>query len=197
MPTNPDFARRRALQFIARTPLLPLASSPWLVALASCTNDSVTPEPNLTSTSFTGMAAPTLTNAADMATTSVSSSMVAKYSNGTTQNYRLAYEPFFTTGAQVPDGKGGTMIAGGYYNLANQPIVDVSDANRRQFFSDAPDGMSLLTLANPTVSGVKGNAVFAVVQFEYTTRNVAGASHVRHVAVADRSAHTRPGQDHR
>ena len=39
----------------------------------------------------------------------------------------------------------------------------------RQFFSDSPDGTSLLKLDNPTVSGIKGKAVFAVVQFEYTT----------------------------
>ena len=41
----------------------------------------------------------------------------------------------------------------------------------RQFFSDAPDGTSLLVLANPSVPGIKGKAVFAVVQFEYTTRD--------------------------
>ena len=39
----------------------------------------------------------------------------------------------------------------------------------RHYFSDAPDGTSLLTVANPTVTGLKGKAVFAVVQFEYTT----------------------------
>ena len=58
----------------------------------------------------------------------------------------------------------------------NQPITDATDPGARQFFSDAPDGMSLLTLANPAVPGVTGNTVFAVVQFEYTTRNVAGTS---------------------
>jgi hypothetical protein len=36
--------------------------------------------------------------------------------------------------------------------------------------------MSLLTLAHATVPGVRGNTVFAVVQFEYTSRNAAGAS---------------------
>ena len=47
----------------------------------------------------------------------------------------------------VPDGKGGTILAGGYYNIANQPIMDTSVAGKeRQFFSDAPDGTSLLTL---------------------------------------------------
>jgi hypothetical protein len=130
----------------------------------------------VTSVSFTGMAAPTLTNAPEMATTSVASSLVAKYSDGTSQTYQLRYEAFFITGSQVPDGKGGTVVAGGYYDINNQPIVDATDANHRQFFSDSPDGMSLLKLASPTVAGIKGNTVFAVVQFEYTTRNGAGTS---------------------
>jgi len=42
-------------------------------------------------------------------------------------------------------------------------------AKARQYFSDAPDGTSLLSVANPTVAGIKGKAVFAVVQFEYTS----------------------------
>ncbi|VTU40044.1 putative phosphatase [Variovorax sp. PBL-E5] len=46
----------------------------------------------------------------------------------------------------------------------------------RQFFSDAPDGTSLLVLPDAKVPGVKGNTVFAVVQFEYTTRDQSGAS---------------------
>jgi secreted PhoX family phosphatase len=61
-------------------------------------------------------------------------------------------------------------VAGGYYDINNKPIMDTSVASKpRQFFSDSPDGTSLLTVANPTVAGVKGNTVFAVVQFEYTT----------------------------
>jgi secreted PhoX family phosphatase len=46
----------------------------------------------------------------------------------------------------------------------------------RQFFSDCPDGSSLLTVDGASVAGVKGNPVFAVVQFEYATRNQALAS---------------------
>ena len=44
----------------------------------------------------------------------------------------------------------------------------------RQFFSDCPDGMSLLKLEKASVKGVKGNTVFAVVQFEYTNSNQSG-----------------------
>ena len=41
---------------------------------------------------------------------------------------------------------------------------------------DAPDGMSLLTLLNRRCQASPATPVFAVVQFEYTTRNVAGTS---------------------
>jgi secreted PhoX family phosphatase len=122
------------------------------------------------------MAAPSLADAAAMATTTVGSSMTATYSDGTKRNYALKYEPFFITGTQEPNGAGGTILSGGYYNINNQPILDTSGPGSRQFFSDCPDGMSLIRLDNPAVAGVKGNTVFAVVQFEYTTRNVAGAS---------------------
>jgi hypothetical protein len=44
----------------------------------------------------------------------------------------------------------------------------------RQFFSDCPDGMTLLKLDRPAVPGVKGNTVFAVVQFEYVSRDAGG-----------------------
>ena len=61
-------------------------------------------------------------------------------------------------------------MAGGYFDIYNQPIMDTTVAgSSRQFFSDSPDGTSLLSVANAKVTGVKGNAVFAVVQFEYTT----------------------------
>jgi len=39
----------------------------------------------------------------------------------------------------------------------------------RQFFSDSPDGTSLLKVDGAKVAGVTGNTVFAVVQFEYTS----------------------------
>ena len=103
--------------------------------------------------------------------------MVSTYSDGSSDTWKLGYRPFFMTGDLVPNGKGGTILAGGYYNIANQPIMDASVAGKeRQFFSDAPDGMSLIKLPSATVPGVKGNAVFAVVQFEYTSRDNAGAS---------------------
>lgn len=174
MTQSTDLSRRRTLQLFAGVPLLPLASgSVGAALLGGCGGgDDVT----VRSVSFTGMAAPALADPAALATTSVASSMAVSYSDNSQKSFALAYEPFFITGAAVPDGRGGTLVAGGYYNINNQPIADATDPTTRQFFSDAPDGMSLLTLANPAVAGVTGNTVFAVVQFEYTTRNVAGAS---------------------
>jgi hypothetical protein len=105
-----------------------------------------------------------------MATTTVDSTLIVTMSDNTTHKFKLAYEPFFITGDKVPDGKGGTILAGGYVDSENQPIIDRSvPGSERQMFSDAPDGTSLLALPNPTVPGIKGKAVFAVVQFEYTT----------------------------
>jgi secreted PhoX family phosphatase len=157
------------------------SSTAFAGLLAACGGGDDGPAPaapaaTVTSVEFTAMEAPQLADAAAMATTTVGSKLVAKYSDGTAQTFALKYEPFFMTGDMVPDGKGGTILAGGYVDMAGQPIRDTSVANKeRQFFSDSPDGSSLLTVPNPTVAGIKGKAVFAVVQFEYMTRNQAGA----------------------
>ena len=178
MTASPDLSRRRLVQLLTGAPLLPLAGGSLAATLLTACggSDAAAPAPKLMSVTFTGMAAPTLADPARMATTTVASSLSATYSDGKTQSYALAYQPFFITGAMVANGSGGTVLAGGYYDINNKPIVDKTDAAQRQFFSDCPDGTSLLKLDAPTVAGVKGNTVFAVVQFEYTTRNVKGDS---------------------
>lgn len=176
MTNSLDPSRRRALKLLSGAPLLPLAAGSGTSFLLAACGGTSSPTPTFSSALFSSMAAPGLADAAAMATTTVGSGLSASYSNGTKQAYALKYEPFFITGAQVPNGAGGTILAGGYYDINKQPILDMTDPGKRQFFSDSPDGMSLLKLSNATVAGVKGNTVFAVVQFEYTTRNVAGAS---------------------
>jgi len=166
-PTMPT--RRKALQLLAGVPMLPLSASASAALLSACGGggDSA---PGYVSASFTSMAAPTLASAAAMATTTVGSTLNIKLSDDSVQSYQLAYQPFFVTGDLVADGKGGKVLSGGYYDINNKPIIDSTVAgSERHFFSDAPDGTSLLTVANPTVTGLKGKAVFAVVQFEYTT----------------------------
>lgn len=178
MTDSLDPTRRNLLKFLSGAPLLPLAGGSATAALLSACGggDTAAAAPTLMSMSFSGMAAPTLADPAKMATTTVASSLTAVYSNGKTLSYALGYQTFFITGAMVANGNGGTILAGGYYDIKNQPILDRTDANQRQFFSDCPDGSSLLKLANASVPGVKGNTVFAVVQFEYATRNVKGDS---------------------
>ena len=166
-PTMPT--RRKALQLLAGVPMLPLSASASAALLTAC-GGSDSAAPSFVSASFTSMAAPTLANAAAMATTTVGSTLNIKLSDDSVRSYQLAYQPFFVTGDMVSDGKGGTILSGGYYDINNKPIIDATVAGKeRQYFSDSPDGTSLLTVANPTVTGLKGKAVFAVVQFEYTT----------------------------
>ncbi len=178
MLDKPDASRRKALKFLAGAPMLPLGLGATAF-LVGCGGDdeaiaATPPAATFTTAEFTGMAAPDLGNAAAMATTTVGSSLKVSFSDGTSQTYKLAYQPFFITGDQVPDGKGGTILAGGYFDINNQPIIDRSVAGKeRQFYSDSPDGTSLLKIDGAKVAGVKGNTVFAVVQFEYTTRDQA------------------------
>jgi uncharacterized protein len=175
MQELPNVSRRKALKLLVGAPMLPLGAFSVSTLLAGCGGDSAAApatSASFKSASFASMAAPSLTDAAAMATTTVGSTLSVTYSDGTTQAYKLAYQPFFVTGDMVPNGSGGTTLAGGYYDISNQPIIDQSvPGKERQFFSDCPDGTSLLSLDKPAVAGIKGKAVFAVVQFEYATRD--------------------------
>lgn len=148
-------------------PLAGLAASSVLSGCGGGGDSTPVAKASFVSAWFGTMYAPTTVE--QMATTYVASTLNVKLSDGTTQTSNLAYEPFFLTGTQVPDGKGGTVLAGGYYDINNQAIIDATGGTARQYFSDAPDGTSLLTVPNAKVTGVTGNHVFAVVQFEYTT----------------------------
>ena len=176
MTTTPELSRRRLLRMLGAAPMLPLSGFAASSLLAGCGGDDYAgptipaPVGTFASVSFSGMAAPTLANPAAMATTSVGSSMTVNFSDTSKLDFKLSYQPFFITGDMVPNGNGGTILAGGYYNIRNQPIIDTSVAgSERHFFSDSPDGTSLLTVPNASVPGVKGKPVFAVVQFEYTS----------------------------
>lgn len=169
-------SRRRALQFFAGAPMLPLSTTfAGSFLLAGCGGgDEAIAAPaavaSYSSVSFSSMPAPTLANPAAMATTTVGSTMTVNYSDSSKLDFKLAYQPFFVTGDLVSDGKGGKTLSGGYYDINNQPIMDNTVSGKaRHFFSDAPDGTSLLTVPGARVAGVTGNPVFAVVQFEYTT----------------------------
>jgi len=167
MPHRPT-SRRQALQLLAGMPMLPLAAPLAGDALAAGGT-------RVRSARFTAMAAPGLANPAQMATTTVGSGLEITLADGSRRAWKLDYRTFFITGDRVPDGRGGEVVAGGCYDIDNRPIVDRSVPGReRQFFSDCPDGMTLLTLDKPAVPGVKGHTAFAVVQFEYVTRDASG-----------------------
>jgi len=172
-PTHPT--RRQALKFLGTPLMLPLGglAAASLSACGGGDDDAPAPTPApviFSSASFAAMAAPSLAVPADMAKTLVASSLDVTLSDGSKQSFKLAYQAFFLTGDLVPDGKGGTVQAGAYFDINNKPIIDTTVAGKeRQFFSDSPDGTSLLSLPNASVTGIKGKPVFAVVQFEYTT----------------------------
>ncbi len=170
MSTPSQPSRRQALKFLGTPFLLPVGGVGASLSLSAC-GGSDDPAPSFVTAAFSGMAAPTLSTPDAMARVEVGSSLQVLLSDQSKQTFKLKYEPFFLTGTQVPDGKGGTLLAGAYYDINNKPILDTTVAGKeRHFFSDSPDGTSLLSLPNPTVPGIKGKAVFAVVQFEYTTR---------------------------
>ncbi|CDW94219.1 MULTISPECIES: PhoX family phosphatase [unclassified Thiomonas] len=178
-PANPS--RRQALKLFGGAPLLPLGvglgGSALLAACGGGSTAATAATATPTAAAFTAMAAPGIADPASMATTNVASALKVAYSDGSSQTYQLGYQPFFITGQQVPNGNGGTLIAGSYFDINGKPIMDNSvPASARQFFSDAPDGTTLLSVPGAKVAGVKGNTVFAVVQFEYTSLDQAGVS---------------------
>ena len=128
---------------------------------------------------FGGMAAPTLANPEQMATTYVDSTLTTirgHFGLVQKETFTLGYETFFLTGETVPATGGGTIIAGSYYDYNNNPVLDTSVVDTPQFFSDCPDGMSLLQIEGVRSDRRNHNRVFAVVQFEYTSRDQAGTS---------------------
>ncbi len=135
------------------------------LGLTACGGGS---DPVITGVEFIGMAAPVTD--AQRATALTSAGVKMTYSNGTTKTQALSYNTLYKTGDTLKNGSA-SVVAGGYFDQTGAPIVDASGATPMQYFSDCPDGQSLLSLVNPTVPGVKGNTLFLVTQFEYLTAN--------------------------
>ena len=171
----PETSRRSVLRALAGLPLLPVAGIGAGELLFASGAEAASAKGAPVAVEFVGMAAPTA--AAAQAKTTVESSMVVTWADGSKQSFALGYQPLFITGDPVPDGKGGTILAGGYVDINGKPILDASLATPSQFFSDCPDGCNLLApIPGAKVAGVTGNTLFAVVQFEYTTRDSKDAS---------------------
>lgn len=168
MNTSKQLSRRHLLQILSGAPMLPLGA---LSGLAQASDQVPASAGKLRSVSFGSMPAPSLANPAEMTTMQVGSTLKATFADGHVREFALSYQPFFVSGDKVSDGQGGQVLSGGYFDIHNQPIIDKTvPGQERQFFSDGPDGTSLLSVPNAKVSGVKGHTVFAVVQFEYTSR---------------------------
>jgi len=142
------------------------------LGLSACGGSDAATAVAPTGVEFIGMAAPTTD--AQRATTLTTASVKMTYSDGTTKTQALGYNTLYKTGDSLKNGSA-SVVAGGYFDSKGAAIMDTSGTISTQYFSDSPDGQSLLSLANPTVAGIKGNTVFLVTQFEYLTANNASA----------------------
>lgn len=140
--------------------------------LSACGGSDAAPM-TLTSVEFLGMSAPATD--AERAASYTSASVKMTYSDATTKTQALTYNTIFKTGDTLKNGSA-NVIAGAYYDIDGNAIIDNSGDTPEPFYSDCPDGNSLLALANPTVPGVVGNTVFLVTQYEYKNVNNAGIS---------------------
>ena len=178
--TSQQPSRRDLLKWFTGIPFLPLGAMATASALTGCKDDDNDKKPTqpinpgkFKSATFTPMDAPNLDDALAMATTTVASKLTIDWDNNTKTEYKLGYKAFFNTGVEVESLTGGKILTGGYYDINNKPIMDNSvEGQSRHFFSDCPDGSSLIHLKDAKVAGVD-HPVFHVVQFEYTTRNLA------------------------
>jgi uncharacterized protein len=165
---NHHLSRRTLLQWASAVPASPLIGSLSAAGLLSACGGNST-KATVTGITFGGMAAPTAT--ADRATTFTNATVSVAYSDSTSATKALVYKTLYKTGETMNRPDGGQAITGGYYDTNGKAIMDTSGTSPVQFFSDCPDGTSLLKLSNPTVTGVSGHVLFHVAQFEYKTAN--------------------------
>ncbi|TFF22065.1 DUF839 domain-containing protein [Jiella endophytica] len=176
MSENLSLSRRSVMKVLGGTFIaLPIARLAGAEAFVGTAHAAAAGMPG--TAKFEGMAAPALSDPEAMARVTVGSKLTLKGADGAAKSADLSYQAFFKTGDKVPSKDGEMVVAGGYYDIHGQPIMDTSEAGTsRQMFSDCPDGMTLLQPiegADKAALGVTGNPVFAVVQFEYTSRNLA------------------------
>jgi secreted PhoX family phosphatase len=176
-------SRRKALKIAGGVPLLPfgaaLASSTSLLAACSSGGESAAMPASAAmpiSVKFNSMAAPTAT--ADRAAVFTNATFDVSYSDGSSRKAQpLSFKEIYRTGQSMTAPDGRSFIAGGYYLPDGvTPIVDLTGASAEHMYSDCPDGTSLIRLSNPAVSGIAGNTLFLVTQFEYKTADNAGNS---------------------
>jgi len=170
MSSAPDFQRRNLLRYAGVAPFA--LSSTSLLTLSAC-GSSVAD--SATKVIFNASSNPT--TAAQRASMFTDATITVTYSDGTTANKALSFVELYKTGDSLtkpPAAGGGSIIAGGYTKPdGTTPILDTDNL---QMFSDCVDGQSLIKLDSPTVTGITGNTLFLVTQFEYKSQNLAGTS---------------------
>ncbi|ABD69745.1 Twin-arginine translocation pathway signal [Rhodoferax ferrireducens T118] len=143
------------------------------LGLSACGGSDAATAVAPTGVEFIGMTA-TMTDV-QRAATFTSASVKISYSDASTKTQALTYNTLFKTGDTLKNGSA-NVIAGAYYDINGNPIMDTSGTTSEPFYSDCPDGNSLISLPNPAVAGVTGNTLFLVTQYEYKTLNNAGVS---------------------
>ncbi len=134
-----DPSRRRALKFLSGVPMLLIATTLGGTSLlAACGGGDIgpiTPPATFVSAKFSSMAAPSLANAAAMATTTVGSTLRHPAFRRQDAELQAGLSAVLHDRRHGADGKGGNVLAGGYYDINNQPIIDNTVAGKERHYS--------------------------------------------------------------
>ena len=167
--------RRGFLGYLGSVPVVLSGSS--LLSLAACGGSATAEATPAYPTKITFVASSSPATDADKAKVFTDAKINVTYSDSAVITSSLAYKELYRSGAKAKTPAGADVLIGGYYKPDGvTPIMDTTGATSEQFYSDCFDGQSLLKLSAPTVSGISGNAVFMVTQFEYKSVNNGGTS---------------------
>jgi secreted PhoX family phosphatase len=163
--------RRNFLGYMGAVPAV-MVNTSWL-GLAACGGSSSTAYP----TKITFVASSSPATDADKATVFTNAKINVTYSDNSSETTAVSYKEIYRSGVKAKTPAGSDVLIGGYYKPDGvTPIMETTGTTSAQFYSVCFDGQSLLKLSTPTVSGITGNAVFLVTQFEYKSINSAGTS---------------------
>lgn len=172
MTSNDFFSRREHLKFLVSIPALPYAlQEAHALSPQKYFRSRLVPK----AVSFTGTELPK--SVEDKAKIFTTASIDIEYEGSEIKRAQpLTFRTLFRTGDQLPHPVSGVAFrVGGYYRPDGvTPIVDVSGAEAEQFFSDCPDGLSVLPHPAAEKAEKRSKTAMMVVQFEYKTANKAG-----------------------
>ena len=173
---NPDITQvsRRNFMGMAATTSFALSSGS-LLTLNACAWGKSSAAPYAVKLKFNASTNPS--TVAQRAAVFTDASVDITYSDGAVKNSKLSFVELYKSGDTLkkpPAKGGGDVIAGGY--TKPDGVTAIVDTDGSQMFSDCFDGQSLIKLSNPNVTGISGNTLFLVTQFEYKSQNAAGTS---------------------